>query len=82
MPENFELHAPSVPESVRKRIFEFVRPNAEYLRIGTPEVKAVSSEKGKVEAYALSVRKNVPDAYFDPHGNFLFSVPGILEFDG
>lgn len=66
---------------MRNRIADFVRPNAEYLKIGKPEIRVVSGDSGKLEAYAITVRKNVPDAYFDAQGNFLFSVNGVLSFE-
>lgn len=70
-----------IPSSVLSRIADFVRPNAEYLKSGKPEVKALSDAYGKVAGYCISVHGNVPDAYFDPKGEFLYSVSGVLEFD-
>lgn len=82
MSEILEYRGTPVPDAVKKRIENTVSSSPEYLKGGKPEVRAVQDARGKVEAYSVSMRRQVPDAYFDARGNLLFSVLGVFGFDG
>ncbi len=83
MAEIFETSASdSVNSAVRKRMEDFLRADPEYLKIGKPSIRAVTDAAGKTAAYAVTMRKVFPDAYFDMRGNFLFAPGDVIGYGG
>ncbi len=78
----------SVPKEVRRRIAKTLRENSGIstlpeslnvspIRLSHPAISGLPYR----EAYAFSVRGDVPDAYFDEKGEMIASISGLIAFD-